>query len=504
MPHASGESPRDLRNVNGQALQRWVGLGLSGALAAPLAVYASIGSFARYSADDYCWAGILRMQGFLQAQVHWYVGYSPRYAFTFVVNAIELAGTGVVPWLPPLAILAWVLTLLWAIRGLRVRLGWLPGWLSALILAELLAFAAFQTAPDLAQSLYWQTGMLTYLLPLVLATFFIGWVARARATTAGSLMVCAGVTFVAGGLSETYLIPQNVALSLGVGRQCGAAARRLPSNRRRASRGRMARGRARVVGNRARSSHGGARWRHAGRSVAGGRGFDRFGRVSGRTPLCGLPSDRCVVPGPSKRRKRAGASGERLTVAWRPWLLVSAAVAVTLPFCYFPSFFAHNGNPPARSLIVPGAILIACLVFTGCALAPAAAPTARAGAGRCQGGRRADTCADSIVQSLPPFFLSELSQPSMPHCGTAEDALIRAGREAGARPSRGAPATCRTWVSGSSRPTATTGSTSVSHATTVSRASQQPTTHELLARASHAVQDKACAEDRSAASISTY
>src|SRR5207237_2137929 len=53
---------------------------------------------------------------------------------------------------------------------------------------------------------------------------------------------------------------------------------------------------------------------------------------------------------------------------WTWLLIVSAVVAVTLPFCYFPSFYAQNGNPPARSLIVPGAILIGYLTFAGASL----------------------------------------------------------------------------------------------------------------------------------------
>jgi hypothetical protein len=53
----------------------------------------------------------------------------------------------------------------------------------------------------------------------------------------------------------------------------------------------------------------------------------------------------------------------------RRWLLILTAIAaITLPFCYFPSFYAQNGNPPARSLIVPGAILIGYLLFLGTAI----------------------------------------------------------------------------------------------------------------------------------------
>src|SRR5215510_2297288 len=192
---------------------------LAAALTVPLLVYASIGSFARYIADDYCWAGVLREQGFLNAQVWWYVAYSPRYAFTFIVNLVELAGPGIVPILPMVALIAWVAALSWTIRQLGVRLGELSEWTSAVLLALVIALGTLHTAPDLPQSLYWQTGMLTYLLPLILATVVIGIICRAARSGSinpGWLAACTVLTFVAGGLSETYLIPQNVAIALAL------------------------------------------------------------------------------------------------------------------------------------------------------------------------------------------------------------------------------------------------------------------------------------------------
>src|SRR5438874_6444205 len=98
---------------------------VTAALTVPLLVYASIGAFARYTADDYCWAGVLREQGFLNAQVWWYVAYSPRYAFTFIVNLVELLGPGIVPILPAVALASWVAALTWTLGQLGVRLPWL-------------------------------------------------------------------------------------------------------------------------------------------------------------------------------------------------------------------------------------------------------------------------------------------------------------------------------------------------------------------------------------------
>src|ERR1700704_5634068 len=105
------------------SMPRWLTMALGVVLALPLAVYASVGGFARYTADDYCWAGVLRTQGFWQAQVSWFTTYSPRYSFTFLVNLVELAGTGIVPFLPLVGMLGWLVTLVWTFSRFDVRLG---------------------------------------------------------------------------------------------------------------------------------------------------------------------------------------------------------------------------------------------------------------------------------------------------------------------------------------------------------------------------------------------
>src|ERR1700716_4472246 len=121
------------------SMPRWLTMALGVALALPLAVYASVGGFARYTADDYCWAGVLRTEGFLSAQVSWYTVYSPRYAFTFIVNVVELAGPAIVPALPIAAILVWLATLTWTVIQFGIR----P--MPALLLAELAALRTLQT-----------------------------------------------------------------------------------------------------------------------------------------------------------------------------------------------------------------------------------------------------------------------------------------------------------------------------------------------------------------------
>src|SRR5258708_213475 len=314
-------------------MPRWLAIWLGLALALPLAVYGAVGSFARYTADDYCWAAVLRTEGFLAAQVSWYTIYSPRYAFTFIVNVVELAGPAIVPALPIAAILIWLATLTWTLRQFGLR------FVPALLMAELAALATLQTAPDLPQSLYWQTGMLTYLLPLIMATFLLGWIRRASASGRLSylaLALCALTTFVAGGLSETYLIPQNTALTLAL-LACAAL---------------WYRGQARPV------------WlAYLAAALAGGVlalvaivvAPATAIRVSGTPADLWLALSAAIATAAYQviRLVRfflltivlclavpALVVGRLPRISRRTFALITAGVAITLPFCYFPSFYA--------------------------------------------------------------------------------------------------------------------------------------------------------------------
>lgn len=320
------------------------------ALAVPLAIYAWVGSYSRYTADDFCWAGILRTQGFFNAQVHWYTEYSPRYAFTLLVNLAELIGPSIVPVLPVTAIAVWLAVLTWTFTQFGMPT------LRGLLLAQVAVLATLETAPDLPQSLYWQTGLLTYLLPIILATFLIGWMGR-NVQKGWAYGLSAAITFVAGGLSETYLIPQNVALTVAL-----------------------------VVALRYRS-----RRAHVAAALAGGvialavilAAPATPGRVQGTPADLWLASSAAATTAAFQALRlvrffplvvilcvgAAALVGDGLPrLSRESFLIISLCVAITLPFCDFPSFYAQNGSPPMRSLIVPGAIMIGYLLVVGVAL----------------------------------------------------------------------------------------------------------------------------------------
>ncbi len=380
------------------------------ALGLPLLVWSVVGGYSRYTADDFCWAGILRMEGFLSANVHYYTIYSPRYTFTFLVNLAESVGPAIVPALPVAGIVTWLAALTWTFVQFKA-----PPW-RGLLLAEVAAVATLQTAPDLPQSLYWQTGLLTYLLPLIMATFLIGWV-RLGIQRWWAWMLSGAVTFLAGGLSETYLIPQNVAVTLALLAACAFGTRRAHLLAAFAG-GVLALLVIVVAPATATRVHGTPADLGLTLSASAATAYMQAYRLLRFFPFTVLV---CVAAPVVVLR-----DSHRIAIKW--FVLVSLAVLVTLPFCYFPSFYAQNGNPPARSLIVPGALLIGYLLFSGYALRGVAAPLFSADWVR---------AAALAGMAVLPILVAGMTLPEQAAASRyaalfdAEDQQIRARRDAG-------------------------------------------------------------------------
>lgn len=207
---------------------------LAASLAIPLTAYAVMGGFSRYAADDYCTAGVLRTDGLLPAQSYWYVAWSGRFTFTFLVSTVEMLGARAVPLLPTAMLLIWLAVLAWAILPLLEAPRRGAALLAPCVLAEAVAWATLAGAPDVAQALYWQTGVLTYLLPVVLAAGLVGLLARWLAAPSelgiwwARLGLCVVLGLLAAGLSETSTSVEVALLLLALAgsvplRQLGAA-----------------------------------------------------------------------------------------------------------------------------------------------------------------------------------------------------------------------------------------------------------------------------------------
>ncbi|MBN1995842.1 MAG: hypothetical protein JW953_24360 [Anaerolineae bacterium] len=92
-----------------------------------------------------------------------------------------------------------------------------------MIFAELIIYATLDSAPNVIQSFYWQTGMLKYLPSPILLSIYVGFIAyslkrigRHSVALPWLVVISAGFTFMAGGFSETYVALQTGMLLLAV------------------------------------------------------------------------------------------------------------------------------------------------------------------------------------------------------------------------------------------------------------------------------------------------
>lgn len=181
-------------------------------LSVALLSLAYLGLFNRYLIDDYCVAAALRDEGFIGAQKFWYQTWSGRYTYNFLGAFVSLFGHQTTKILPTLSIIVWIFTIVWSIKQFNPKTFLPASTLSTLLAALLLIYATLQATPSLLQSFYWQAGMLTYLAPLIILTFYAGFIHYAAERNSRKiiwLLISAGITFFSGGLSETALALQT-------------------------------------------------------------------------------------------------------------------------------------------------------------------------------------------------------------------------------------------------------------------------------------------------------
>ena len=190
---------------------------LAGSFILALVAHAYLGSFSRYMADDYTIATMAKARGLFGAQVSWYLGWTGRFSFNFVATLLGLIGPVTTRFLPALLLTLWIGATAWAIIQLHsssVR----SRWTRAVLFAGLIIFATLETAPNVVESVYWQTGALVYIAPLVLLSLYVGIVIRfVRGTHQRSSFYAAGILmFVAGGFSDAYIVLQSCGLILAL------------------------------------------------------------------------------------------------------------------------------------------------------------------------------------------------------------------------------------------------------------------------------------------------
>lgn len=195
---------------------------LTSAFLGALLAFAYVGHFTRYMADDYCIAVDLRTVGFMKAQANWYMTWTGKFSYMLALSGAELIGPVIVPFLPLLALIVWLAGAIWSLHQIAVVAKWPYPFRTSLLLSGLFVFATLNSAHNLVQSFYWQTGMLGYTPPLICLTISIGLLSYViRRRLHGRLapllvLLSAVITVLAGGLSEVYAVLQTGALLLAL------------------------------------------------------------------------------------------------------------------------------------------------------------------------------------------------------------------------------------------------------------------------------------------------
>jgi hypothetical protein len=144
--------------------------------------------------------------------------WSGRFSFSFVVALTHLVGPSLTPFLPAAALILWVAAMTFLFyQWIRFRTG-SRSWIFPVLLASISIAAVLSASPNIYQSLYWQTGMLTYLLPLILFTAYLGFLGSiARIEISNQRRIFPYLLgfcwpFFMGGFSETFVSVQTAGL----------------------------------------------------------------------------------------------------------------------------------------------------------------------------------------------------------------------------------------------------------------------------------------------------
>jgi hypothetical protein len=182
----------------------------------PLLLHGYYGLFSRYLADDFCTAGYYKTQGFIASMQFWRLTWSGRYSFYFFMNITHIIGQWITPYLTLIVITLWLLILLVLFRQIFQIIGITYSVLPIILLAGIVLFSTLDGSPDLYQSLYWHTGLITYVVPLLFLTGYgaitLSRISSGIPTSWRGMALSAGITFVAGGFSETYVTLQVVVI----------------------------------------------------------------------------------------------------------------------------------------------------------------------------------------------------------------------------------------------------------------------------------------------------
>lgn len=158
----------------------WAGIA---ALLAAVLQFAYLGLFSRYLADDYCEAVRVRGSFPLNAVIERYTAEAwpratVRYSNLFFVGVGESLGAYNMQITVSSMVILWAAGLTLCVRETRkfLKLDW--GFSTDLLIGLALAFFSLWQAPNLFQTVYWRSSMMTHFAPLVFGAFLFALLAN--------------------------------------------------------------------------------------------------------------------------------------------------------------------------------------------------------------------------------------------------------------------------------------------------------------------------------------
>ena len=157
-----------------------------------VAMYAYLGIFSRYIADDYCEALRTTTTSPFQAVIDRYSAgawrAANRYSNILFVGFSEGLGDGNYPITIASMVILWTIGLTWCVYEFRkfLKINW--GFENDLFFGASLSFFSLLQAPNLFQTIYWRSSMMTHFAPLVFGSLLLAfWVRQARQEKAPSI-----------------------------------------------------------------------------------------------------------------------------------------------------------------------------------------------------------------------------------------------------------------------------------------------------------------------------
>ena len=176
-----------------------------------LALFAYLGFYNRYWADDWCYNNDFKHQGIIKSIGTYFDGENPhrgyppnRYSFTILSALLYLPGVIGTQILPALTIILWVLAIVWTGHNLN-RFKSFTAWPVIILAATLLLFYTLYLSPHRFQILYWRSGVLPYSWTIISGLYVLGLISSqlTKEHPSRNIIYATGFTsFLGGGFSE--------------------------------------------------------------------------------------------------------------------------------------------------------------------------------------------------------------------------------------------------------------------------------------------------------------